>query len=219
MRRVSTEMAILAIEDERKRLARDIHDGPAQLLTNLTMRLEVVKEMAKRDPLTVLPEIQKVQELMRGSVSDLRRMIYDLRPVDIAERGLSGALLDYAERCHYLLRIPVVVAVDATCDVLAEPYAVAVFRVVQECITNSLRHARAQRVDVSVTVAEGVLRAVVRDDGSGFPYGDTSQHKGFGLLGIEERARLIGGVVRVQSQLGQGTVVELTLGIATNSAE
>ena len=75
MRRVSTEMAILAIEDERKRLARDIHDGPAQLLTNLTMRLEVVKEMAKRDPLTVLPEIQKVQELMRGSVSDLRRMI------------------------------------------------------------------------------------------------------------------------------------------------
>ena len=216
---MSAEMAIHAIEDERKRLARDIHDGPAQLLTNLTMRLEVVKEMAKRDPLTVLPEIQKIQELMRRSVSELRRMIYDLRPVDIAEKGLSGALLEYAERCNYLLQIPVVVAVDATCDVLAESYAVSVFRIVQECITNSLRHARAQRVDVSVTVADGVLRAVVRDDGAGFPYGDAGQHKGFGLLGIEERARLIGGEVQVRSNTGQGTEVELTLGIATYGAE
>lgn len=214
---VDTELAIQIIEEERRRLARDIHDGPAQLLTNLTMRLEVVKEMIKRSPQSALPEIQRVQDLMRSSVGELRRMIYDLRPVEMAEGGLGEALRTYAERCQYLLRTPVCVATCADLPALPDGLAIGVFRVVQECVTNSLKHARAERIDVELCVQGDQLTVIVRDDGMGFdPEAGIQRSGSFGLLGMRERARMLGAEVDVKSGSGQGTVV--TLRVATGVA-
>lgn len=204
---MTTDLAIQAIEEERRRLARDIHDGPAQLLTNLTMRLEVVKEMIKYSPQTALPEIQRIQDLMRSSVGELRRMIYDLRPVEVAETGLTSAISAYAERCQYLLRVPVTVRADEEYRDLGDMLAIGVFRVVQECVTNSLKHARAQRIEVELTRVADALRATVRDDGCGFVEGE--EGGGFGFIGMRERAKLIGGSVEVRSKLGSGTEVTL----------
>ena len=207
---MDTEIAVQVIEEERRRLARDIHDGPAQLLTNLTMRLEVVKEMIRRSPQSALPEIQRVQDLMRSSVGELRRMIYDLRPVEMADGGLAEALRTYAERCQYLLRIPVNVAVCADVPQLPEGLAIGVFRVAQECVTNSLKHARPERIDVELCVEHGQLVVVIRDDGAGFDPDSGEQRGGsFGLLGMRERARLIGADIDLRSSPGNGTVVTL----------
>lgn len=212
---VETEIAVQVIEEERRRLARDIHDGPAQLLTNLTMRLEVVKEMIRRSPQSALPEIQRVQDLMRSSVGELRRMIYDLRPVEMADGGLPEALRLYAERCQYLLRVPVGVTVRADLPPLPEGLAVGVFRVAQECVTNSLKHARPERIEVELSVEGGQLVVMVRDDGAGFNPDSGEQRSGsFGLLGMRERARLIGADIDLRSSPGNGTVVTLRVPVA-----
>jgi signal transduction histidine kinase len=213
---LTTDLAIQAIEEERRRLARDIHDGPAQLLTNLTMRLEVVKEMIKYSPQTALPEIQRIQDLMRSSVGELRRMIYDLRPVEVSETGLTSAVSAYAERCQYLLRVPVSVRADGEYRDLGDMLAVGVFRVVQECVTNCLKHARAQRIEVELARVGDKLCATVRDDGIGFVPGE--EEGGFGLVGMRERARLIGATVEVRSQPGLGTEVTLVVPLLVPAA-
>lgn len=203
-------LAIEAIEEERKRLARDIHDGPAQLLTNLTMRLEVVKEMIKYSPEKVLPEIARIQDLMRSSVGELRRMIYDLRPIEIAETGLVSALETYAQRCQYLTRIPVRIFSESIVGPLPDLLGLAFFRMVQECITNSLKHAHASQIDVHVSFDQHKLAARVQDDGIGFRTQDTIG-QGFGLTGLHERARLIDANVEIESVVGQGTTVTVSL--------
>ncbi len=210
-------MAIEAIEEERKRLARDIHDGPAQLLTNLTMRLEVVKEMIKYSPEKVLPEIARIQDLMRTSVGELRRMIYDLRPVEIAETGLISALETYAQRCQYLTRIPVTIFPESIIGPLPDLLGVAFFRMVQECITNSLKHAHASQIDVHVSYQKHALTARVHDDGVGFRTEDTLL-LGFGLTGLHERARLLDADVQIESVVGQGTTVTVSLPLERQAA-
>ncbi len=212
--RMDAELAIEIIEEERRRLARDIHDGPAQLLTNLTMRLEVVKEMIRRNPQSALPEIQRVQDLMRASVGEIRRMIYDLRPVEMVEGGLNEALRTYAERCQYLLRVPICVTLCSELPSLPDALSIGVFRVVQECVTNSLKHARAERIDVELCAREGELTVIVRDDGVGFDPGAGTRRGGsFGLLGMRERARVIGAQIDVNSKPGQGTAVTLRIAV------
>jgi len=209
-----------AMESERQRLARDIHDGPAQLLTNLTMRLEVVKEMVKHSPQTVLPEISRIQEMLRTSVGELRRMIYDLRPVVLEERGLVGIVTDYVERCQYLTSVPISLRAQDVGSLLDETVAIVLFRMIQECVTNSLKHARPTRVDVVISVGEGVVQVVVSDNGIGFqaPLREAQGQpvdvaksaqapSGFGRPGLLERARILGGEVRYESSAGQGTTV------------
>lgn len=209
-----------AMESERQRLARDIHDGPAQLLTNLTMRLEVVKEMVKHTPQTVLPEIARIQEMLRSSVGELRRMIYDLRPVVLAERGLVGIVTEYVERCQYLTSVPISLQAQDPGFTLDDTVAIVLFRMIQECVTNSLKHARPTRVEVVIAVGQGVVQVVVSDNGIGFqtPLEEVSGQpgagpqsaqapSGFGRPGLLERARILGGEVRYESLAGRGTTV------------
>lgn len=200
---VDAEIAIKTMEAERRRLARDIHDGPAQLLTNLTMRLEVVKEMLKHSPHTVLPEIGRIQEMMRVSVGELRRMIYDLRPVEMAETGLAGALLAYAERCQFLLRIPITIHVEGSTEDLPEVLAIALFRIVQESIASSLRQFHPQRIDVFLSANDKDVRVVVRDDGV------NGTEAGF--EGMRERAQLFGGDLQVCTDAAKGTEVTCSI--------
>lgn len=205
---LDTRFAIEAMEEERRRLARDIHDGPAQMLTNLTMRLEVVKEMLRHQPDHVLPEILRIQELMRNSVGELRRLIYDLRPVEMAEIGLAGALRAYGERCVNLLDRNVTVDVDAL-PALSEDASITLYRMVQECITNAGKHAQAQTISIRAECEEGDLILTIADDGVGMSAGAVTGR--YGLLGLQERAKLIGAHVAIDTAPGTGTTVQIRL--------
>ncbi|KUO96711.1 sensor histidine kinase [Ferroacidibacillus organovorans] len=205
---MNSRFAIEAMEEERRRLARDIHDGPAQMLTNLTMRLEVVKEMLRHQPDHVLPEILRIQELMRNSVGELRRLIYDLRPVEMAEVGLAGALRAYGERCVNLLERNVTVDVDGL-PALSEDASITLYRMVQECITNAGKHAQAQTIAIRVERVESELILTIADDGIGMSPGTATGR--YGLLGLQERARLIGADVAIDTAPGKGTTVRIQL--------
>ncbi|QQE79445.1 sensor histidine kinase [Alicyclobacillus sp. SO9] len=194
------------LEEERKRLARDIHDGPAQSLTNVTMRLKVVKRLLESERQTdAKAELDRLQSFLRAAINDVRRLIFDLRPTFL-ENGITEAVQRYSQRFSQSTGLKIDVAVAWESPQLAHSTEVALFRVCQEALNNTFKHAEASSVTIVLdTSDEGYLMSI-RDDGKGFQQTSNSLIS-FGLQGMEERMALVGGIVRVHSTVGHGTTV------------
>ncbi|MBX5437709.1 MAG: sensor histidine kinase [Alicyclobacillaceae bacterium] len=193
------------LEEERRRLARDIHDGPAQSLTSVSMRLEIVKRLIEAHRMEdARAELDRLQGLLRTAVNDTRRLVFDLRP-SFLEHGVEDAIRAYANRFSQTFGIPVHVEGDWSGHTLSRAAEVTVFRVFQEALNNVHKHARATHVDVHLTVSGGQCVLTVEDDGRGFEVRACSAT--FGLNGIRERLALIGGRAVIQSSPGRGTKV------------
>ncbi|WP_169794787.1 sensor histidine kinase [Alicyclobacillus kakegawensis] len=206
MENFNSERIIELLEEERKRMARDIHDGPAQSLTNVTMRLEVTERMLENGRLEdSIQEIERLKSILRTAINDVRRLIFDLRP-SFLERGVSDAIRLYAERFSQMSGLPVTVDSEWGQPNLSRSAAVAVFRVVQEALNNIHKHAKATTIEIRLLHRNGVYQALVKDDGKGFAT-DVSSSASYGLQGMKERMELVGGRVMVQSQPGHGTLV------------
>lgn len=201
---------IAAQEEERARVARDLHDDIGQALTSVMLGLRLIESPAGAgadDNDSV--RFEELRELIADALRRTRRLAFELRPSILDDIGLAAALQrlvgDVAERSG--------LTVDAIVDGLPEHevpsgVATAVYRVVQEALTNVVRHAGASTASVAVAVASGRLRAVVEDDGTGFdPDRPADLH--LGLQGMKERAELVGGTVRVLSEPGSRTTVVL----------
>jgi two-component system sensor histidine kinase DegS len=216
---LSTRMAELrAREDERRRFARDVHDGPAQAFANAIIGLEFIERALRSDRDTVLEdalgEIERIKTTMREGLTEIRRFIFDNRPTMLQDRGLAATIRHYVQ--SYQSIFPMVVRLEIDDDIarLDAERELTAFRVVQESIQNASKHARASRVDVSIQRGEGDSVVVtVSDDGRGFDPERVSAHAmgGAGLKGMEERASLVGGTLVVQSERGEGTKIQLTL--------
>jgi len=200
-------------EEERRHLARELHDEIGQSLTAIGITLQAVKRSGGA---AELPQLEECIGMVDHAIQQVRHLSLDLRPAMLDDLGLVSALrwyLDHqAQRVGYAARL----ASDKKDDVrIAPAIEIAAFRVAQEALTNVARHARAQRVNVRLRVRGGALRLVVRDDGSGFDpeaihqRGDSGA--GLGLLGMRERAALLGGRVKIRSAPGRGTEVRLTI--------
>lgn len=202
-----------AQEAERARVARDLHDETGQALTSVLLGLRLVETSLER-PVPDLDDAKRrtaeVRELVADALADVRQLAFDLRPTVLDDVGLVAALRrltgDLAAR-HRL-------ALDLTLDGLDDdgrfPTAVetVVYRVVQEALTNVVRHARATRARVDLAVAGGCLRAAVTDDGAGFDPA-APRRRSLGLAGMGERTALAGGRVDITSAPGAGTTVVL----------
>jgi signal transduction histidine kinase len=206
---------IAAQEEERKRLARELHDETSQQLTALAMQLEMLAPELRK-PVNIA-RLDEARGLVSGMVDDLHRVIYDLRPSMLDDLGLLPAIRWFAER----RLAPRGIAVrfefpEAPLDLPPEART-AVYRVVQEALTNVERHAQAETVMVACSVGEDQLVIEVEDDGAGFDPEQMQQPRetgqGLGLLGMRERLSLLGGTCEVESQPGQGTRVVVTLPI------
>ncbi|MCL6626849.1 MAG: histidine kinase, partial [Alicyclobacillus shizuokensis] len=146
----SSERTIELLEEERKRVARDIHDGPAQSLTNVTMRLEVTKRMLESGRVEEsVREIERLQMMLRTAMNDVRRLIFDLRPTFL-ERGVSDAIQLYAERFSQMSGLSIDVQCSWENPKLSRSVAVAMFRVVQEALNNIHKHAKASKVKIEL---------------------------------------------------------------------
>lgn len=202
-----------AQEAERARVARDLHDQTGQALTSVLLGLRLVEtslERATPDLEDAKRRTAEVRELVADALADVRQLAFDLRPTVLDDVGLVAALRrltgDLAAR-HGL-------AVDLALDGLDDDVRFApevetvVYRVVQEALTNVVRHAGATRAQVDLAVAGGCLRAVVTDDGVGFDPAGPSQ-RSLGLRGMGERTSLVGGRVEITSAPGAGTTVSL----------
>ena len=201
-----------AQEAERTRLAQEIHDGPAQALTNAIFQAEFIERVAETDPAMAAAEIKMLRDLLRRELANVRDFINQLRPPLLDELGLDGALDETADR----LRSPgvtITTQLAAPADQLDDRQRTVVLRVTQEALQNVRKHAEASMVVVSTAMVDDDWTLEVRDNGRGFEIGAVAARgpRNFGLQFMRERAELIGARFDVRSRPDGGTVVRLAI--------
>lgn len=202
---------IKAQEEERRRVAREIHDGPAQSLANLAFRLEVCQKLLSSDVERARAEIEGLKKQLRDSLQEVRRIIFDLRPLALDDLGLVPAVRAYLDDVSQRTGLQVSFRVLGQERRLPSPLEVTLFRLVQEAVSNVWKHARAATVDVKVEFLPDRVQAVVQDDGIGFDVAAGEAEGHFGLAGMRERVALLDGAFDIDSQPGRGTRVSFTI--------
>jgi two-component system sensor histidine kinase DegS len=212
--RVELERRILeSLEAERERLMRDVHDGPAQVLANSIFELEYLERTADRVPTEVRSVLRKelagLKAQFRTSLDGVRAMIYDLRPPVLSDLGLSGGIRAYAEEWESRQGLKVLARLDDRETGLDPQQELAVYRIVQEALQNTYKHAKATTVRIEwERDGPGAWVLRVTDDGIGFDLMRAArQQRSVGLLSMRERAALIGAQFELRSAPGQGATV------------
>ncbi|HKE25691.1 MAG TPA: sensor histidine kinase [Bryobacteraceae bacterium] len=198
-----------AQENERRSLARELHDEVGQSLSAILMEAENAE--CADDPREIREHLASVKTLAGKTVNEVRDLALLLRPSMLDDFGLVPALNWHAREMAKRTGLNVVVAADDEADDLPDEHKTCIYRLVQEAVNNSARHANARNVEVTVRREGARVRFSVRDDGAGF---DSRFVRGLGLLGMEERVRRLGGQFRLDSQLGRGTVIAAELPVA-----
>lgn len=215
------ERVLRAQEAERQRIARELHDETGQTLTLLLIRLGLIAAQAPSPELQT--QLVEVRGLVVSALDQVRRLALDLRPSTLDQLGLLPALRSLV--CRYVASTHIDVTLTAPREdiQLAPERAIMVYRIAQEALTNSAKHSGAQHIMLAVVVRDGELRLEICDDGAGFDMATlaarqqclTTSGTGMGLFGMEERARLAGGMLCLQSAPGQGTCVGVVVPIET----
>lgn len=204
---------IKAQEEERRRVAREIHDGPAQTLANIVLRLEIAEKLLELDPSRVKAELKDLKNLVRANLQDIRRIIFDLRPMALDDLGIVPAISKYLDNFQETYNIVCELRVEGREKRLLPAMEVALFRLIQEGMTNVAKHAHTTKVDIFLTYQDDWTIARIRDYGKGFDVDSalTTPGEHFGLIGMRERVEMFSGRFSVQSALGQGTTIELAI--------
>ncbi len=207
---------ISAQEEERRRLAREIHDGPAQLLANVVLRIDVCQRLAEENPARCTGELQQLKDLVRISLQEVRKVIFDLRPMALDDLGLVPALREVAKAYQTRTAVEVDLAAFGEERRFEPAFEVAVFRLVQEAMTNIDKHARASKIWITLERRGNDLRVSVKDNGVGFDVESVRRSAAakFGLHGMRERVELVGGRMDIQSAAGQGTRIQFSFTVA-----
>lgn len=222
-RRAQTMLILQAQEDERRRLSLELHDESSQNLTALLVHVEFLNQSLQSLSETAISkevrdqlhrELTQLTRLTQETLENIRTLALQLRPGVLDDLGLHAALRWLAEDSRQRLQLPVDLHLESAEDASGEYhhdalYQTTLFRIAQECLTNVARHANAQRASISLGRDHQHMLLQVRDDGCGY---DPAQHSsGIGILGIRERAALLGGKVTIESQPGLGTTVNVSL--------
>jgi two-component system sensor histidine kinase DegS len=202
-----------AQEAERSRLAREIHDGPAQALSNAIFQVEVVQRLLDRDEGLARAELKQLREVLTRELRGVRAYLSQLRPPLLADLGLSGAISEAADQIGTALNIPVHVELEDGLDSLPETVEVVTLRIIQEALQNARKHAHPSSIRVRMARDGGSWVVEVRDDGKGFDLDETPAggRRHFGLQFMRERAALIGARFEVRSSPNLGTAVRMTI--------
>jgi two-component system sensor histidine kinase DegS len=202
-----------AQEAERSRLAREVHDGPAQALSNAIFQVEVVQRLLDRDEAAARDELQQLRDVLTRELKGVRAYLSQLRPPELADQGLSGAIQNAANQIGTALGVAVAVELDDGVDALPETVEIVILRVVQEALQNARKHAQASSIRIRMWTEHGGWSLEVRDDGRGFDSDDppVSGRRHFGLQFMRERAELIGARFEVRSSPNLGTAVRMTI--------
>jgi two-component system, NarL family, sensor histidine kinase DegS len=217
----ATELAIRiakiqAQEDERRRFARDIHDGPAQAFANAIIGLEFVERAIKvgADEASALSEIERIKGSLREGLTEIRRFMFDLKPSMLQDRGLVATVEHYTETYRSILPVNVQLIVGSDLRRLTPEQEMTAFRVIQESLHNATKYARASQVIIEIALQGDEYASIsVCDDGRGFDPSQVTAHSmgGTGLKGMRERAELVGGTFRVESAPDSGCCIYLVL--------
>jgi two-component system sensor histidine kinase DegS len=210
---------ILAQEEERKRISREIHDGPAQLLAHLVLRTEIVERMiAKQEFKMVQDEIVDLKKQVRSSLEEMRKVIFNLRPMALDDLGLIPTLRKYVQDFEEKTKIRALFETRGKEHRLSSAMEAAIYRLIQEALTNAAKHAYPTYVLVEITYQAQLVKIVVQDNGLGFKpelfQQKSKDHGHFGLIGMRERVELLEGRMEIESAENQGT--KIVIHIPTN---
>ncbi len=208
---------IKAQEEERSRVAREIHDGPAQSMSNVVLKAEICEKLIDINLDQARSELKHLKKIVRDSLKDVRRIIYDLRPMSLEDLGLLPTLQKYVESFSLETGIEVSFhrrGLDMAID--DKNLNLTIFRVVQEALNNVRKHSEAKTADVRVEFTPVSVALKVSDTGKGFNTNRMKVEKddnsgGFGLFSMKERIELMNGKMEITSQPGKGTVVKVVL--------
>lgn len=208
-----------AQEAERVRLAQDVHDGPAQALTNAIFQVEYIERIATEDPVRLGNELRTLRDQLRRELGSVRDAIHQLRSPELDHGGLAGAIREAVERLRTVTDLTVTTELEAVADDLDDRQRVVALRIVQEALQNVRKHAAASTVVISTANADGDWILEIRDDGRGFEVGAVAARgrRNFGLQFMRERAELIGAQFDVRSRPDGGTVVRLAIPTGTRT--
>jgi two-component system sensor histidine kinase DegS len=208
---------VLGREEERVRLAREVHDSPAQVLANMLMVSEQCRQLLHDQQTDQLAQLlDRMRDATREGLHEVRQFIAELRPGQIQEQGLVPALHDYIRRYCDTYKAQVTFEADAL-PRLAIEYELVFYRIVQEALQNAHKHAPGATITVMLAIRRGKLLLTVRDDGPGFDPREVARRTGresWGLTSMRERAELIGARFSIHSRPGRGTEVSVALPVS-----
>jgi signal transduction histidine kinase len=207
--RLLSQRLVAAQEEERRNLSRELHDHVAQVLTALRMELGRIERTRPGDDSRIGAAVTECRQLIDQMFRTVRDLALGLRPSMLDDLGLQPALEWLARDVRH--RYGVDAALDASGDLetLPDRYRTCVFRVVQEALTNCVRHSQARAIHVSVTGHDDWLAIAVHDDGIGFD--QARRRSGLGLRGIDERVKELGGTMKISGKAGEGTTLQIRL--------
>ena len=207
--RLYVKEAGAAVTEERTRIACEIHDGLVQSLAGLNFKLDLCLDQIHKDPKACQVILRETRQQLKLAIQEARQVIVNLRPVQYDKLELIPALTNYLKsyETQYRIRTRFSIAGDET--TLRPRTKIFLFRIIQEALSNAQKHAKAEHVVVQLTIGPEVLSATITDDGVGFDLEaisrDPDKWDHFGVRGIIERARLVGGEARIDSKRGAGT--------------
>ncbi|NLL04600.1 MAG: sensor histidine kinase [Clostridiaceae bacterium] len=207
---------IKAQEEERQRVAREIHDGPAQSMSNIVLKAEICERLVDSEPTKAKKELKSLKTVVRETLKDVRKIIYNLRPMSLDDLGLIPTLQRYIHTFQEESKIAVNFKTKGVYEDIRPIISLTVFRLVQEAINNIKKHANATNVSINLEFLENELNLNILDDGNGFDTEELNIKKedinsGFGLYSMRERVELLKGKFEVDSTIGKGTRLSITV--------
>ena len=205
-------------ELERQRIAREIHDGPAQYIANAMMRVDFCKVVVKKDLEKGINELDDLKSNIRMALKEVRGIIYDLRPLHLEELGLMDAIKDMINIISVENDVKIDMIVDESSYEVEKIMQIAIYRIMQEILNNIKKHSKAKYVDIKINYIKDYIYIYIQDDGIGFNVQETlinTKQKGnrYGLIGIFERVKQLRGKIEVKSSKGEGTIYKIRLPI------
>ncbi len=219
------ERMIEVHEEARKKLARDLHDGPTQSVAAMAMRINIVRRLITKDTKSATEELAKIEELAHRTTKEIRHMLFTLRPLILESQGLSAAVKSMADKMRETYNQNVVVNIDEN---IAEQMEMGkqgvVFYIVEEAVTNARKHANASNIWVRLRpLQQGMAVLEIEDDGVGFDVEAVNnayeKRSSLGMVNLRERAELVNGLLNVQSAIGKGTKVSVYIPLTEEAAD
>jgi two-component system sensor histidine kinase DegS len=206
---------ILAQEEERKRVAREIHDGPAQSMANVVLRAEFCEKLVINNRDQVVDELRELKKVVKGSLQEIRRIIFNLRPMTLDDLGLVPTIKRYISELREREGFEVRLEVRGEEKRLINTYEVALFRLIQESLNNVRKYAQARNVVVAITTTDSAISVEISDDGRGFDLqkilSEVTGKVSFGILSMKERIELLNGKITIDTAVGAGTSITAEL--------
>lgn len=204
---------ILFQENEKNRIARDIHDGPAQTIASLVIRSDIIKKLIEKETpsTTIYKEIEQLKFQLRSVIKEIRKIMYDLRPTSLDELGFSSSIHGLVSKTEEDCNIKFSVSIDEESKIKNSNLKIICFRIIQESLNNIIKHSKARKAYIYVKISNTFIDMIVQDNGIGFDTSKINSINSFGLSSLKERVSLVNGTVIIDSELSKGTAINVKI--------